>query len=75
MERDLPGAIGAEQSARGVLGAVRRQVLAYARSRHRNEWVEMLTLADSERRTRAKSVLRVLELLPGLPPREPLITN
>ena len=75
VERYLPSAVGAGQSARGVLGAVRRQVVAFARSRHRNEWVELFTHSDSERRARSKSVLRALELLPGLPPPEPLITD
>lgn len=75
VERYLSGTIGEGQSARGVLGAVRRQVAAFARSRHRNEWVELLTHPESERRARSKSVLRVLELLPGLPPPEPLIAD
>lgn len=75
VERYLPGAVGEGRSARGVLGAVRRRVVAFARSRHRTEWVELLTHPDSERRARSKSALRALELLPALPSPEPLITD
>jgi site-specific recombinase XerD len=60
-------------SSRGIVGAVRRQLAAYARRRHREDLATLFTHRDSERTRRARAVAKAIELLPTLAMPEPLI--
>lgn len=61
------------QSSRGMLGAVRRQLMAFARQRQREDLAELFVHPDSQRVSRVSAVVRAIELLPSLAPPQPLI--
>jgi site-specific recombinase XerD len=61
------------QSSRGMLGAVRRQLMEFARQRQREDLAELFVHPDAQRASRARAVVRAIELLPSLAPPQPLI--
>lgn len=60
-------------SARGVLGRIRRQLAAFAASRHRADLTAVFSGRPS--RANAESVARAIETLRGLPMPKPSITD
>lgn len=71
----LPAALGAGTSARGVIGRIRRQLLAAARAIHRGDLATLLDHPAGEREQHAKTVAHVMEILRTARPAEPLITD
>ncbi|MFM0213893.1 site-specific integrase [Paraburkholderia sediminicola] len=63
VERYLPACIGAGQSARGVLGAVRRRLAKVARQVSRPDLATVFAHPDGERLREAKTVAEALEVL------------
>ena len=63
------------QSARGMLGHIRRQLAAFARSRHRDDLAALLEHGDAERSKRARAVANAIQMLRALPAPVPLITD
>jgi site-specific recombinase XerD len=61
------------QSSRGMLGTIRRRLMAFARSRGRDDLAQLFVHPDSQRSSRVRSVLRTIELLPSLASPQPLI--
>ena len=61
------------QSSRGMIGAIRRQLIVFARRRHREDLATLLAHPVAERIKHARPVLRAIELLPSLPAPQPLI--
>ena len=61
------------QSSRGMLGAIRRQLIALARRRHREDLAALFERPVAERSKHARAVVRAIELLPTLAAPEPLI--
>ncbi|MBC7702846.1 MAG: tyrosine-type recombinase/integrase [Rhodoferax sp.] len=61
------------QSSRSMLSGIRRQLADFARSRHRNDLVELFKGPEATRQTRARAVSQAIELLPGLLVPQPLI--
>jgi site-specific recombinase XerD len=66
--RFAPALLSEGRNARGVIGDVRRSLIAAARQRHRSDWVDVLTriAPDSPRRLqqRVESALRELPVVP-----------
>jgi hypothetical protein len=60
-------------SSRGMLGAIRRQLIDFAKRRHRADLAQLLGHTASERIKHARAVAHAIELLPTLPAPEPLI--
>jgi site-specific recombinase XerD len=73
--RYLPAALGHNRSARGVLGRIRRQLLATARALHRADLAALLDHPAEEREQHAKTVAHVIELLRTARPTEPHIAD
>ena len=73
VKRYLSHARADRQSARGMIGSIRRRLRAFARGRHREDLATLFAHPDSERRQHARAVKRAIELLPGLPLPAPLI--
>jgi site-specific recombinase XerD len=71
--RYLPGRLGEGQSARGVLGRIRRQLIAVARHVHRDELASLLAHPDGERHAQAKAVGEAIEALRHARPPAPHI--
>ncbi|MEO6277768.1 site-specific integrase [Roseateles sp.] len=61
------------ESSRGMLGAIRRQLIALARAKHRKDMAALFTHPDSERAKHARAVAHAIEVLPTLVAAEPLI--
>ncbi len=61
------------QSSRGMLSAIRRELILLAKRRHREDLAALFDHPVSERRGHARAVARAIELLPSLPAPEPLI--
>ncbi len=61
------------QSSRGILGAIRRQLISLARRRHREDLAALFDQPVFGRSKHAHAVARAIELLPSLPTPEPLI--
>jgi len=61
------------ESSRGVLGAIRRRLVDFARRRHREDLAALFDHPMSERSKRARAVAHAIELLPTLPVPDPLI--
>jgi site-specific recombinase XerD len=64
---------GDGQSARGMLSAIRRQLVAFAQERHRADLAALFDYAAPVRVKHARTVSRAIELLPSLPIPEPTI--
>ena len=61
------------QSARGILGGVRRQLVDLAKRRHRHDLAAVFGHAESDRSTSARTVLRAIDQLRASAMRTPLI--
>ncbi|MFM7348817.1 MAG: integrase, partial [Erythrobacter sp.] len=61
------------QSSRGMLGAIRRQLIVLARRRHREDLAALFVSPVAERSQHARAVPRAIELLLTLAAPEPLI--
>ncbi|MBN3849294.1 tyrosine-type recombinase/integrase [Paraburkholderia sp. Ac-20342] len=73
--RYLPAALGDGKSARGVLGKIRRKLLAVAQSLHRADLAALLDHPADEREQHAKTVAHVIEVLRSARPAEPQIAD
>lgn len=73
--RYLPSALEHGASARGVLGRVRRRLIALARVAHRDDLATLLAHPARERTRHAKAVSQAIDVLRTAPPREPVITD
>ncbi|MFL9888859.1 site-specific integrase [Paraburkholderia agricolaris] len=63
VERYLPDRIGAGQSARGVLGGIRRRLAKVARQLGRPDLARVFELAEGERLREARAVADAIEVL------------
>jgi site-specific recombinase XerD len=63
VERYLPAALGDGKSARGVLGRIRRKLIALARAAHRDELATLLAHPVGERQRHAKAVAQAIDTL------------
>jgi hypothetical protein len=75
LQRYLPGSVSEGQSARGILGRIRRQLAAVARARHRDDLAMLFAHPASERIERARAVTHVIGMLRSLPAPEPQISD
>ncbi|MGV7244269.1 phage integrase family protein [Caballeronia sp. M23-90] len=73
--RYLPDHKVAGQSARGILGRTRRQLIAFARSRQRTDLAVLFEHPLAERLERAKAVMCAIEVLRAAPVPEPQISD
>jgi site-specific recombinase XerD len=73
--RYLPGRTGSRQSARGVLGRIRRALAAVARYVRREDLVALFEQSDRTRTRYAKTVTDVIEDLRHAQPPEPEISD
>ena len=73
--RYLPHAKAPGQSARGMLGCIRRQLITFALSRHRDDLAGLFKPAQGERHRQSTPVARAIELLRSLPIPTPQITD
>ena len=65
----------AGQSARGMLGHIRRQLIDFASRRHRPDLAEVFQHGPGVRYERARAVDRAIKLLPTLPVPQPQISD
>lgn len=63
------------ESSRSMLGAIRRQLVGFARARQRADLAELVGHAPAERLQRAGQVLAVIDTLRHLPLPAPLVTD
>jgi hypothetical protein len=75
VERYQPSAPGDGQSARGVLGRIRRSLIDVAQTVHRDDLAAILAHPVAERARHAKAVAHAIELLRTAKPPEPQITD
>jgi site-specific recombinase XerD len=73
--RYLPAALGEGQSARGVLGRIRRQLVAVARAAHREDLATLLAHPAGERGQHAKAVTHAINVLRTARPPAPRIAD
>ncbi len=73
--RFWPDALTPGRSARGVIGALRRQLAAAARQRQREDLAALFICAADSRTTHAATVTRAMETLRQLPAATPQITD
>ncbi len=71
----LPSALGDGKSARGVLGRIRRRLVAIARSAHRDHLAALLDHPAEEHAQHAKAVAQAIEALRTTRPPEPQIAD
>ncbi|OXC74863.1 hypothetical protein [Caballeronia sordidicola] len=72
--RYLCGEVAEGHSARGVLGRIRRTLVAIARSRHREDFTTLLQHSVTERIERAKAVAHAIDVLRSLPAPQPQVS-
>ncbi|MEX3973798.1 phage integrase family protein [Paraburkholderia caribensis] len=75
VERYLPHGRAFGESARGILSAVRRQLIAFALERQRADLAGLLQHPANERTARARPVAHAIELLRSLPVPQPQISD
>lgn len=75
VRRYLPGRAGEAGSARGVIGRIRRELMAAARRLHRDDLVTLFDHTAADRGERAKSVAHVIEVLRSSRAPEPQISD
>lgn len=75
VERYLPGSVRERQSARGILGRIRRQLVAVARGLHRDDFALLFAHPASERIERTRAVMHAIGMLRSLPAPEPQISD
>ena len=73
--RYLPGSKAAGQSARGILGRIRRQLIAFAYSRQRGDLAALFDHSIIDRADRASAVERAIEALRSVPAPHPQISD
>ena len=73
VQRYLPERLNAGHTARGVLGAVRRELAMHARSRLRDDLAEVFERPAAERTRHARAVAAALDELRHLPAPQPLV--
>jgi site-specific recombinase XerD len=68
VERFIPERLGRGRNARGVLGAIRRSLIASAKQRHRTDWSDRLTAITPQSPRRVyREVDTILRELPSTP--------
>ncbi|MEM5313142.1 site-specific integrase [Paraburkholderia sp. JHI869] len=75
VERYLPSALGDGKSARGVLGRIRRRLVAIARAAHRDDLVALFEHPVDERERHAKAVAQAIDSLRTARAPEPQIAD
>lgn len=75
VERYRPSALCDGRSARGVLGRIRRKLIALARAAHRDDLATLLSHAPAERTRHAKPVAQAIDILRTARPPEPQIAD
>nr|WP_321943682.1 site-specific integrase [Paraburkholderia tropica] len=75
VERYLPSAPGGGKSARGVIGRIRRRLVAIARSTHRDDLATLLSHPAEDRARHAKAVAQAIDVLRTTRPPEPQIAD
>ncbi|WP_322106547.1 site-specific integrase [Paraburkholderia sp. J41] len=75
VERYLPAALGGGASARGVVGRLRRRLVALARAAHREDLAALLDHSAADRSRHAKAVALAIETLRTAQPPEPQIAD
>ncbi|TDY16747.1 site-specific recombinase XerD [Paraburkholderia sp. BL6665CI2N2] len=75
VERYCPQALEGEQSARGMTGRIRRQLVAFALSRHRDDLAQPFQCAAGERTRHRKAATRALHILPTLAVPQPWVSD
>ncbi len=75
VEHYLGARKAAGQSARGMLGNIRRQLIVFANSRHRPDLAEVFRHAPEERHGRAGAIEHAIRLLSTLPTPQPEISD
>ncbi|WP_321817430.1 MULTISPECIES: site-specific integrase [unclassified Paraburkholderia] len=75
VERYLPSALGGGKSARGVLGRIRRRLVAIARSAHRDDLATLLDHPADERAQHAKAATQAIDALRTVQSPEPQIAD
>ncbi|AMR79253.1 MULTISPECIES: phage integrase family protein [Cupriavidus] len=75
VERYLAHAKAPGQSARGILGQIRRQLIAFAQHRQRADLADLLRHPMSERQQQASAVGHAIEILRSLPVPQPQVTD
>ncbi len=75
VERYLSLAKAPGQSARGILGQIRRQLAAFAQLRQRDDLADLFQKPASERLRIANAVGRAIEVLRSLPVAQPQVTD
>lgn len=73
--RYLPHAKAPGQSARGILGRIRRQLVAFAHTRQRGDLAALFEHAQDERCNRASAIATAIEVLRSLPVPTPQISD
>ncbi|WP_246024949.1 site-specific integrase [Paraburkholderia dinghuensis] len=73
--RYLPASLGEGKSARGVLGRIRRELVAVARAAHREDLAALLAHPANERGQHAKAVAHAIEVLRTARPPAPQIAD
>lgn len=75
IERYCPQALEGGQSARGVIGRIRRQLAGFALSRHRADLTRLFQCAVGERSRHRKAATRALDILPTLAIPQPQVSD
>jgi Phage integrase protein len=75
VERYLPAALDEGRSARGVLGRIRRKLVAIARAAHRDDLAALLVHPVGERQRHARAVAQAIDVLCATRPPEPQIAD
>jgi site-specific recombinase XerD len=73
--RYLPERRAAGESSRGFIGRIRRQLIAFAVSRHRPDLAAAFEHAPTQRHHRAGAVERAIEALRALPAPQPQVSD
>lgn len=75
VERYCPLALNGGRSARGVIGRLRREVVGFALSRHRDDLARPFQCTASERTHHLRAVTRALDVLPFLQVPQPQVND
>lgn len=73
--RYLSGCRAAGESSRGLIGSIRLQLVAFARSRHRPDLAAVFEHTMTDRRDRAGAAERAIRTLQSLPAPQPQVTD
>lgn len=66
VEHYCPEQLGDGKSARGVIGCIRRQLIDFAVSRHRDDLAKLFQCEAGERTRHCKAVASAIDVLPSL---------